>query len=64
MAKTAKRTVAKKATSVAKKATVPVNKDREEAMEYLRAVMKNGEDEQARVMAAIGLAQLSPTLIH
>lgn len=47
-----------------KKPTVPVNKDREEAMEYLRAVMKNGDDEQARVLAAIGLAQLSVTPIH
>lgn len=47
-----------------KKPTVPVNRDREEAMEYLRTVMKNGEDEQARVLAAIGLAQLSLTPIH
>lgn len=59
-----KRTVSKKATGVAKKATAPVNKDREEAMDYLRTVMKNGDDEQARVLAAIGLAQLSVTPIH
>lgn len=47
-----------------KKPTVPANKDRDEAMDYLRTVMKNGDDEQARVLAAIGLAQLSMTRLH
>lgn len=61
MAKTPAKSAPKKR---ANKAEFPANKDREEAIEYLRMVMKNGEDEQARVLAAIGLAQLSHTHLH
>jgi predicted negative regulator of RcsB-dependent stress response len=47
-----------------KKPTVPANQDREEAEEVLREIMRHSEDDQARAIAAIGLAQLSPTHIH
>lgn len=55
---------AKKATTVAKKATVAANKDREESCEILREIMRFSEDDQARAIAAIGLAQLSLSPIH
>lgn len=47
-----------------KKATAPANADREEAVEILRELMRFSEDDQAKAIAAIGLAQLSPTHIH
>lgn len=55
---------AKKATTVAKKETVAANKDREEACEILREIMRFSEDDQAKAIAAIGLAQLSLSPIH
>lgn len=43
---------------------VPANKDREEAEEILRDIMRHSEDDQARAIAAIGLAQLNANTVH
>lgn len=47
-----------------KKPATPANPDREEAKEILREIMRFSEDDQAKAIAAIGLAQLSPTGVH
>lgn len=47
-----------------KKTTTPANKDREDAEAVLREIMKTSEDDQARAIAAIGLAQLRANTVH
>lgn len=47
-----------------KKPTVPANQDREEAEEVLRDIMRHSEDDQARAIAAIGLAQFNANTVH
>jgi hypothetical protein len=47
-----------------KKTTVPANEDREEMKGILREIARFSEDDQARAIAAIGLAQLSHAPIH
>ena len=52
---------------MAKKKDTPapvVNKDREDAKRVLREIMDASEDDQARVLAAIGLIQLTAPSIH
>lgn len=43
---------------------LPVNRDLEESLEILRELMRFSEDDQAKALAAIGLAQLSMTRLH